>query len=117
MRSPSVLRRLAFAVLAASATLSFASASDVLSSSGFTNCAQNPDIKVNDANVTFDRSTGEVKFVVSGTSNKEQNVNASLVVMAYGQQVYSKDFDPCDEPVIDQLCPGILLVPQSFPVC
>ena len=82
-------------------------AADVLSSSGFTNCDQNADIKVNNADVRFDRASGVVDFSVSGTSNKQQNVKASLIVTAYGNQVFQKDFDPCDPSTkVDQLCPG-----------
>lgn len=82
-------------------------ASDVLSSSGFTNCLDDSTINVNKANVQFDRSSGTVSFDVSGSSLKEQRVTASLVVTAYGKQVYQKDFNPCeDASKVDQLCPG-----------
>ena len=80
---------------------------DVLSSSGFTNCDQNADIKVNSADVQFDRASGVVTFSVSGTSTKQQEVKASLVVTAYGNQVFEKDFNPCDDATkVDELCPG-----------
>ena len=83
-------------------------AGDVLSSSGFTNCLDSATIKVNKANVKFDRASGVVNFDVSGTSSKEQKVQASLVVMAYGKEVYTKDFDPCDPAAkVEQLCPGM----------
>ena len=83
-------------------------AGDVLSSSGFTNCLDGATIKVNNANVKFDRASGVVDFDVSGTSFKEQKVQASLVVMAYGKEVYTKDFDPCDPAAkVEQLCPGM----------
>jgi hypothetical protein len=88
-----------------SSIISTAYAADVLQSSGFTNCANNADIKVNRANITFDRASGQVVFDVSGTSVKSQNVNATLVVTAYGNTVYSKSFDPCAEKIV-QLCPG-----------
>ena len=82
-------------------------ANDVLSSSGFTNCLDNSTINVNKANVQFDRSSGTINFDVAGSSLKEQKVTASLVVTAYGKQVYQKDFDPCDNATkVDQLCPG-----------
>lgn len=67
----------------------------------------NSTITVNRADVQFDRSSGTVDFDVSGSSSKEQKVTASLVVTAYGKEVYQKDFDPCDEDSkVDQLCPG-----------
>ena len=93
-----------------SCLVSTASAGDVLSSSGFTNCLNNGTINVNTANVQFDRSTGVVTFDVAGSSSKEQNVIASLVVTAYGKQVYQKSFNPCDAATkVDQLCPGRFL--------
>ena len=83
-------------------------AGDILSSSGFTNCLDGATIKVDKANVKFDRASGVVNFDVSGTSSKEQKVQASLVVMAYGKEVYTKDFDPCDPAAkVEQLCPGM----------
>ena len=89
---------------------STASAGDVLSSSGFTSCLTNGTVNVSKANVQFDRSTGVVTFDVAGSSSKEQDVLASLVVTAYGKQVYQKDFNPCDAATkVDQLCPGEFL--------
>lgn len=85
--------------------LSTAFAADILSSSGFANCNPNADIRVNHANITFDRSTGTVFFDVSGTSTKIQNISAELVVTAYGKEVYNNVFDPCKQQ-IKQLCPG-----------
>lgn len=97
-------------------------AADILSSSGFANCNPNAEIRVNHANITFDRSSGIVYFDVSGTSTKEQNVTASLSVTAYGQEVYSRTFNPCEEHVT-QLCPvpegtfganGSQVIPEQF---
>lgn len=87
-------------------------AANVLSSSGFTNCqGTNSTIQVNRANVSFDRDTLAVVFDVSGTSDEVQNVTASLSVTAYGQQVYQKDFNPCDAATkVVQLCPGRTIV-------
>ena len=81
-------------------------AANTLSSSGLTNCEPDADIKVNKANIQFDRDSGYIDFDVSGTSKKPQNVTASLVVTAYGSQVYSNSFDPCDPAKkIEKLCP------------
>lgn len=77
---------------------------DVLKTQGFSSCLDNSTIKVNALNVQYDRGSGTVTFDVGGTSDKEQNVTASLIVTAYGKQVYQKDFDPCS-PKIAQLCP------------
>jgi hypothetical protein len=82
-------------------------ANDVLKTDGFTTCADNPEITVNALNIQFDRSTKQITFDVGGTSQKVQNVTASLIVTAYGNQVYQKDFNPCDEGTkVAQLCPG-----------
>ena len=83
-------------------------AGNVLSSSGFTSCLPNSTVTVNTANVQYDRTSGVVDFDVAGTSSKEQNVTASLIVTAYGTQVYQKSFNPCDPNTkVTQLCPGL----------
>lgn len=105
MRSPhGYLTRASQAVLLGALFLG-AQAADILKTQGFQSCLDNSTIKVNKLDVQYDRSAGEVTFDVAGTSTEKQNVTASLVVTAYGKQVYKKDFDPCS-PKIDQLCPG-----------
>lgn len=60
-------------------------------------------------NISFDRSTRLVTFDVAGTSNAEQKVTAALTVSAYGNEIYNKEFNPCDEATkVEQLCPGKL---------
>ena len=106
MRLSSPLGKRALGLLAV-VNLPFAAiAADILTSSGFTNCATDAQLRVEKANISFDRSTGKVVFDVAGTSDKEQNVKASIVVTAYGNEVFTKDFDPCGVPKVDQLCPG-----------
>src|SRR6266536_1332757 len=84
-------------------------ASDILKADGFTTCLDNPTIKVNNVDIQYDKSDKKITFDVSGSSSKEQKVKASLIVSAYGKQVYQKDFDPCDDATkVDQLCPGML---------
>lgn len=79
---------------------------NVLSTEGFTTCQSDPDITVNNVDISFDKSTNIVTFNVAGSSAKQQEVVASLVVTAYGKQVYSNTFDPCAANTkIDQLCP------------
>ena len=82
-------------------------AGDVLKTNGYSSCLTGtPDIKVNKLDITFDRSTKKVTFDVSGTNEKEQKVMATLIVNAYGREVYKKEFDPCDEGTkVAQLCP------------
>lgn len=82
-------------------------AGDVLQTTGFSSCGSDADIQVQKMNIKYDKSTQLVVFDVAGTSNKVQEVTASLVVTAYGQQVYEKSFDPCDAATkVEQLCPG-----------
>lgn len=86
---------------------SSALANDILKTTGFTTCLNDPPINVNALDVQFDRSTKQITFNVGGSSSKVQNVTASMVVSAYGKQVYQKDFNPCDEATkVDELCPG-----------
>ncbi|KAL8779865.1 MAG: hypothetical protein Q9213_006735 [Squamulea squamosa] len=79
---------------------------DVLKTSGFTSCLDDSAITVTKLHVEYDRSKGVVIFDVGGNSAKVQNVTASLTVSAYGNEVYRKDFNPCDqESEVAQLCP------------
>ncbi|KAF1916318.1 hypothetical protein BDU57DRAFT_226850 [Ampelomyces quisqualis] len=93
-------------MLLASAPLA-ALAADVLKTNGYSSCLSGPsDIKVNRLDIEFDRSSKKIVFDVSGTNEKEQNVMAKLIVNAYGKEVYSRAFDPCDDKnKVDQLCP------------
>lgn len=89
-------------------------ANDILKTTGFTTCLDNSQITVQALNIQYDRQTQQIKFDVAGTSNKVQNVTASLYVTAYGNQVYEKDFNPCDAATkVNQLCPGIVK-PQAL---
>jgi ML-like domain len=82
-------------------------AAEILKTQGFSSCMDNAQIKVNKMDIEYDKGTNLVTFDVSGTSEKEQEVIAKLIVTAYGKDVYSKEFDPCDEASkVDQLCPG-----------
>ncbi|RMZ69640.1 DUF907 domain [Pyrenophora seminiperda CCB06] len=82
-------------------------AGDILETNGFSSCLNGPsDITVNKLNIKFDRSIKKVTFDVSGTNNKEQKVMATLSVNAYGRELYTKTFNPCEgEYKVDQLCP------------
>lgn len=102
----------------------FASASDVLTTTGFTMCMADSDITVTALHIQYDRTTQQITFDVAGTSSKVENVTAALYVTAYGKQVYQKSFNPCDEiSKVDQLCPipegsfaaqGVQTVPPSY---
>ena len=71
---------------------------------------ENAQISVNRMDIAYDKASNLLTFDVSGTSDKQQEVIATLIVTAYGKQLYSKEFDPCDEASkVDQLCPGRML--------
>ncbi|KAL4896295.1 hypothetical protein BDV59DRAFT_132419 [Aspergillus ambiguus] len=99
-------------------------AADTLSTNGVSTCLTGSDIQVQKLNITYSRSSRSLDFDVAGTNEKEQNVTASLTVTAYGNEVYSKDFDPCStDNYIEQLCPvpsgnfaakGSQQIPESF---
>lgn len=98
-------------ILLASAPLGVL-AGDLLKTDGFSSCLKgNSDIRVNKLDIEFDRSTKKVKFDVSGTNDKEQKVMATLIVNAYGREVYRNEFDPCEgNTKVAQLCPGMSFV-------
>ncbi|OQD73188.1 hypothetical protein PENDEC_c016G02935 [Penicillium decumbens] len=99
-------------------------AADTLSTKGFNLCEANTDIKITKLDVSYTRSTKGVVFDLAGTNSKRQNIIASLTVTAYGNQLYSKTFDPCgDEIHVDRLCPvpsgpfsanGSIAIPDNY---
>ena len=82
---------------------------DIISTNGFSSCSTGDSaIQVQNLDISFDKSTNKIKFNIAGSSSKSQDVTASLVVTAYGQQVYNQTFDPCAaDTKVDQLCPGM----------
>ncbi|KAB8230566.1 hypothetical protein ETB97_007763 [Aspergillus alliaceus] len=99
-------------------------AADTLSTNGISTCLTGAEVQVQKLDVTYTRSTRVVVFDVSGTNEKQQNVTATLSVYAYGNEVYSKAFDPCgSENHVERLCPvpsgtfqatGSQEIPESF---
>ncbi|KNG82359.1 hypothetical protein ANOM_009731 [Aspergillus nomiae NRRL 13137] len=99
-------------------------AADTLSTNGISTCLTGAEIQVQKLDVTYTRSTRVVVFDVAGTNAKQQNVTASLSVYAYGNEIYSKSFDPCgSENHVEELCPvpsgvfqatGSQQIPESF---
>ena len=66
------------------------------------------DITVQKLNLEFDKDTKKIVFDVAGTSKKQQKVMATLIVNAYGKEVYRNSFNPCDSNTkMDALCPGM----------
>jgi len=78
---------------------------DVISTSGFSTCLDNSTIEVKNLDVSYNKNTRVINFNVAGESKKVQNVTASLVVSAYGRQVYTKEIKPCEEG-LKEMCPG-----------
>ena len=97
-------------LLAASSLLPTVLATDILKTDGFTSCGGDASVKVNNVDISFDRSDNSITFDVSGSSTREQEVIAELTVTAYGIQVYKNQFDPCaSDTKVDQLCPGMFV--------
>lgn len=78
---------------------------DVLSTSSFSTCLDDSEIKVNALDVSYDKNTRKLTFNVDGESKTAQNVTASLVVTAYGRELFTKEFSPCEEGIAE-MCPG-----------
>ncbi|KAK7745319.1 hypothetical protein SLS53_002815 [Cytospora paraplurivora] len=94
------------AALAAAALARGVMGTNILKTSGFTNCEEGASIVVNVANVEYNADADTITYDISGTSTEEQKVMASLNVTAYGIQVYSKTFNPCNNDTrMDSLCP------------
>ncbi|KXJ86144.1 hypothetical protein Micbo1qcDRAFT_36635 [Microdochium bolleyi] len=94
------------AVLWSAALVAGAAADDILSTSGFKNCNSTSDISVDKVDIKYNAGAKTVTFDLAGSSNKVQNVTATLKVSAYGQEVYSQTFEPCDPATfVQQLCP------------
>ncbi|OLL25492.1 Flavin carrier protein 2 [Neolecta irregularis DAH-3] len=87
------------------------SAGGVLSSGPFIQCASGQNsIHISTFSISFDQDSNIATFDVEGNSDKQQNVTGSVVVTAYGKQVYTNSFDPCAaDHRVAQLCP----VPQG----
>ncbi|OCT48324.1 DUF907 domain-containing protein [Cladophialophora carrionii] len=117
--------RTSVVALASLALLPSVLATDILKTNGFSNCNNGSStVKVNNVDISFDKSTDTIDFDVSGTSTKEQFVTAELIVTAYGVNVYNNSFDPCaNDTKVDQLCPvpagtfaanGSQVIPSSY---
>ncbi|KFH47292.1 Flavin carrier protein-like protein [Hapsidospora chrysogenum ATCC 11550] len=93
-------------VVIASLLVSGVLGEDILETSGFTSCVDDPVIKVDRVNIRYNNDNKTVTFDVAGSSARDQNVSAVLDVMAYGNTIYSKSFNPCDEGTfVERLCP------------
>lgn len=101
-------RFLRTAALAAVALTRGAVAEDILKTVGFSTCNVDSTITVQRVDISYNNDNKTVIFDVAGTNTLVQNVTAVLNVTAYGQQIYSNSFDPCDAATfVEQLCPGM----------
>ncbi|KAI0014260.1 TRP-domain-containing protein [Xylariaceae sp. FL0662B] len=79
---------------------------DLLVTTGFTNCEAGSAIEVQKVDIQYNNNDKTVVFDIAGTSSKEQNVTATLSVTAYGEDVYTNSFNPCDATTfVDAFCP------------
>jgi hypothetical protein len=88
-------------------------AANILETVSFSSCNTNATVSVQRADIRYNNDNKTVSFDVAGTSTAVQNVTAVLNVTAYGMDIYSNTFDPCDSATfVQQLCPGLL---SSYP--
>ncbi|KAH8660904.1 hypothetical protein BGZ60DRAFT_530904 [Tricladium varicosporioides] len=101
-----LLRRVLFTLVAIQIFFYTGSAGDTLKLSQFSDCQSDADIIVDRINTEYDATTRQIIFDIAGRSKKVQNVTASLKVEAYGKDVYTKSFNPCDATTfVAGLCP------------
>ncbi|OKL55639.1 hypothetical protein UA08_09108 [Talaromyces atroroseus] len=81
-------------------------AGNILKTDGFSLCSTNATIQLTNMNIEYDQSTKNITFDIAATSDLVQNVTVSLIVNAYGEQVYEQNFNPCDaSTAVPELCP------------
>lgn len=94
------------AAILATAFASGVLSEDLLVTNGFNNCENDSNIKVQKVDISYNNADKTVVFDVAGTSNKEQNVMATLSVTAYGEDIYTNTFNPCvNTTFVKDLCP------------
>lgn len=83
-------------------------AQNVLETIGFTNCQNGTaTIQVQKVNIRYNNADKYVLFDLAGSSSRAQNVTAELKVTAFGSDIFSQNFNPCDSGTfVAQLCPG-----------
>ncbi|PKS07928.1 hypothetical protein jhhlp_006538 [Lomentospora prolificans] len=113
---------------AACAVAAFANgvlAKDILQTVSFSSCANKTStIQVQKIDIQYNKENQTVTFDVQGSSSRIQNVTAELKVTAFGAEVYSNKFNPCDRGTfVEQLCPvpagtfgarGMQEIPKEF---
>lgn len=95
------------AALAGAALANGVLAMDVLETVGFTICNDQASVSVQRVDIKYLHNDRTITFDVAGTSKQVQNVTAVLSVTAYGHDIFSNSFNPCNqETFVEQLCPG-----------
>lgn len=84
--------------------------SDFLSTNGYSSCLKDSTVKVSTFDVSYNKNTRVLSFDVAGESTTVQKVTANLIVSAYGKQIYTHSFNPC-EAGMTELCPGTYSLP------
>ncbi|KOS16781.1 Flavin carrier protein 2 [Escovopsis weberi] len=81
-------------------------ADDVLRTTGFTECGGDSTVDIDTLSIVYNNDQRVITFDIAGTSSRSQNVTASLDVSAYGNSIFSKSFNPCeDASYVASLCP------------
>ncbi|SPN97590.1 related to calcium-related spray protein [Cephalotrichum gorgonifer] len=80
---------------------------DILETIGFSSCQNGTaTINVQKVDIQYNNENKTVLFDLAGTSSQEQNVTAELKVTAFGSEIFSNSFNPCDSGTfVAQLCP------------
>jgi hypothetical protein len=86
---------------------------DVLTTSSFSTCLDDSVIDVKALDVSYDKNSHLLTFNVDGESKTAQNVTAKIVVTAYGKEVYTKTFSPCEQGM-KEMCPGMRCTPKNI---
>lgn len=88
------------------ALASRAHASQTLSTEGFAVCGSDLSVEVDRINLSYDHDNNKVTFDIAASSSAVQNVTATVNVTAYGNQVYTNTFNPCEQgSLVQALCP------------
>jgi hypothetical protein len=84
-------------------------AQNILETIGFTSCQNgSATIQVEKVNIQYNAGDKFVSYDLAGSSSRSQNVTGELVVTAFGNEVFSQKFNPCDPGTfVQQLCPGM----------
>ncbi|KAI1267095.1 hypothetical protein F5Y18DRAFT_327875 [Xylariaceae sp. FL1019] len=100
---------------------------NLLVTNGFDNCDATDNgttIMVKDVDIRYNNADQTVIFNVAGSNTREQKVEATIQVRAYGQVAFTQKFQPCDPSTfVQQLCPvpvgnfaanGTQKIPQQY---